>query len=189
MRLAGMIKQVTVPPRSGRLSQHLLASFDVDCGELIPGQRVIARGLTDEGTWPDALGSKPPAEVGGTWQMISLEYELVPGFTDEDIAAAPWGSVPIVDAVYSTDVPLAWSTGDERGGLASFDVPPGEVKAVGQCGPYPLPAEAKQVFFRLFAVLDARGNRIWRSPQPVGDVVVGLADGSAQWRPKTTPAE
>ncbi|MCI2237407.1 hypothetical protein MO973_05865 [Paenibacillus sp. TRM 82003] len=180
---------MTLPPRSERLSAQLLASFDVDCGELVPGQRVIARGLTDEGTWPDALGNEPPAEAGGTWQMVSLEYELVPGFTDEQIDAAPWENVPIVDAVYRTDAPLAWSTGGEHGGMASFETPPGQVKAIGQCGPYPLPPEAEQVSFELFAVLDAQGSRVWASSRPVGAVVVDVASGTAHWRPAASKTE
>ncbi|MFD0481528.1 hypothetical protein ACFQ46_02895 [Kineococcus sp. GCM10028916] len=102
--------------------------------------------------------TQPPAEVGGTRQMVSLEYELVVGFTDEDLAAAPWDGVLLVDAACSTDIPLAWSTGDEHGGRTSFDSHPGEVEAIGRCGPYRLPAQAKQVFFHLFAVLDARGK-------------------------------
>lgn len=175
---------MTVPPRSGRLSPDLLVRFDVDCGELVLGRRVVARGLVDEGSWPDALGNEPPADVGGTWRMVSLEHELVPGFTDEEIAAAPWEHVPVVDAVYRTDVPLTWSTGDEDGGPAGFDTPPGEVKAVGRCGPYPLPEGARQLSFDLFAVLDAWGHRTRRSSAPVGSVVVDLTTASARWVPR-----
>lgn len=86
-----------MPPRSPRLANRLLATFDLDCGELVPGHRLIARGLADEGrSSDDFLGGTDNVEQ----QMIGLEYEPVPGITAEEAAAAGVKDLT-VDAGYS----------------------------------------------------------------------------------------
>ncbi|NAZ83870.1 hypothetical protein GTR02_18835 [Kineococcus sp. R8] len=170
-----------MPPRSPRLSDRLLATFDLDCGELIPGHRLIARGLADEGRSKDDFR-------GGTdnieQQMIGLEYELVPGITAEEAAAAGVRDL-IVDAGYSVDVPLVWSTGDERSGPSSQWKPTGGPSSAGQFGPHPLPAGAGRVRFTLHPVT-AEGiaaGHPYGAPEPAGQVVIELGAGTARWDP------
>lgn len=170
-----------MPPRSPRLSDRLLATFDLDCGELIPGHRLIARGLADEGRSSDDLagGTDNPEE-----QMVGLEYELVPGITAEEAAAAGVHDLT-VDAGYSVDVPLTWNTGDERSGPLSQYEPEGGPSSAGQFGPHPLPDGARQVRFTLYPVLAERVavGHPHAGPEPAGQVVIELGAGTARWVP------
>jgi hypothetical protein len=68
----------------------LLVSFDVDCGEVVPGRHLRLRGLRDEGRWPDRLGNRLPDEVQGSSQMVSLHWEVVPPVREDDPDAARW---------------------------------------------------------------------------------------------------
>jgi hypothetical protein len=43
--------------------------------------------------------------------MVALAYELLPGVTAAEEAGREPGSPFTVDATYSADVPLTWSTG------------------------------------------------------------------------------
>jgi len=66
----------------------MILSFDVDCGELIPGHRFVARGLAGRSRLPipeewDGDSAEYErmlkfADAGG-YPGFSLEYELVPG--------------------------------------------------------------------------------------------------------------
>ena len=41
---------MSLPPRSPRISQPMLVTFDISCGDdLLPGHTFVARGLADEG--------------------------------------------------------------------------------------------------------------------------------------------
>jgi hypothetical protein len=68
----------------------MLLEFDVDCGELIPGHRFIARGLGGPLVLPipdywdgDSSEYERMLEflTAGGYPGFSLEYELVPGVT------------------------------------------------------------------------------------------------------------
>ncbi|MGI4896043.1 MAG: hypothetical protein ACRYF3_13115 [Janthinobacterium lividum] len=170
-----------MPPRSPRLSDRLLATFDLDCGELIPGHRLIARGLADEGRSSDDLaGGVDNTEE----QMVGLEYELVPGITAEEAAAAGVYDFT-VDAGYGVDVPLAWNTGDERSGPLSQYRAEGGPSSAGQFGPHPLPDGARQVRFTLYPVMAERvaAGHPYAGLEPAGQVVIELGAGTARWVP------
>lgn len=176
---------MTSIPRSPRLPEKMILSFDVECGDLFPGHRVIARGLVDGGRSRDDLTSRDHA--GNTeCQMVSLSYELVPGVTREDESSRQEGRAFTVDATYAADVPLAWSTGGSGpdglpgpGSAESYDeVVWGGESTLGELGPWPVPEGARRLTFWLHPV---DGDRA------AGTVCVDLATGQAQWKTTTAP--
>lgn len=58
-----------------------LHTFNVDCGEVIPGHRLVATGLRDDGLSNDTMNADYmrhyPAKT--VHRVASLTYELVPG--------------------------------------------------------------------------------------------------------------
>lgn len=139
---------MTLPPRSDRLPT-MLRTFDVDCGDdVFPGHRLVVRGLADHGRSRDDLTSRDQS-ANIECQMVALAYELLPGVTAAEEAAREPRSAFSVDATYSADVPLAWSTGGSGptglGGPGSCEscdeaIWGGET-TVGESGPWPVPEE------------------------------------------------
>ena len=172
---------MTLPTRSNRLPT-MMRSFDVDCGgDLFPGHRVVVRGLADHGRSRDDLTSRDHSD-NVECQMVALAYELLPGVTAAEEAAREPGSTFTVDATYSADVPLAWSTGGSGptgpggpGSCESYDeaIWGGET-TVGESGPWPLPDGARRLTFWLTGP-DAQ--------HPAGTVDVDLDTGQADWTP------
>jgi len=161
----------------------MLRTFDVDCGDdLFPGHRVVVRGLVDYGRSRDDLTS---LDHSGNveCQMVSLAYELLPGVTAVEAAARKPGTAFSVDATYSADVPLTWSTGGSGptglggpGGCESYDeVHWGGETTVGESGPWPVPEGARRLTFWLMGP-DGDGR-------PAGTVTVDLETGQADWLP------
>lgn len=171
---------MTSIPRSVRLPSEMLVSFDVECADLFPGHRVVARGLVDAGRSADDLTSRD--QTGHEeCQMVSLSYELVPGVTREEAARRAEGVPFTVDATCGADVPLAWSTGGSGPdgspgpcGTESYDeVVWGGASTLGELGPWPVPEGARLLTFWLFSV-DAE--------RAAGTVIVDLVTGGARWQ-------
>src|SRR3954453_3483540 len=139
---------MTLPPRSDGLPATDIIAFDVDCGELIPGHRFIARGLVDDGRSADDLTSGDQTRHQEL-QMVSLAYELVPGVTAAE-AAEGAGADFGVEATYATDVPLSWTTGGGGFGPGSIDEYAGGASTGGASGPWPLPDDAARLRFTLY---------------------------------------
>jgi hypothetical protein len=175
---------VPLPLRSIRLP-GMLHAFDVDCGDdVLPGHRLVVRGLADHGRSRDDLTSRDHSG-NVECQMVALVFELVPGVTAAEEAAREPGTPFTVDATYGADVPLPWSTGGSGptglggpGSHESYDeVRWGGESTVGESGPWPVPAGARRLTFWV------------RGPDhqhPTGTVTVDLGTGSAVWAPLTT---
>ncbi|HUN36050.1 MAG TPA: hypothetical protein VMU95_28970 [Trebonia sp.] len=160
----------------------MLLSFDVDCGELVPGHHFIARGLGgpyrlripedwdgDSGQYEQMLAFE---EAGG-YPGFSLEYELVPGVGPVESGAALFRY--LVGVAYSADVELPWFPAD-GGAIAPFN---GGNATHGSRGDWPLPPDAVILTFSLAAV-NAAG--FTDDDHPAGDLVVDVTRGTAVWR-------
>lgn len=144
----------------------MLVSFDLDCGELVPGHHFVARGVADAGVIP-AFGDNEAA--GG----ISLEYELVPGVEPMDDGASVLRY--LVGIEYSADVELPWDPND-GGVIAPFE---GGASTHGSRGSWPLPRGASRLTFTLFAV----GDSGFPKSEPAGSINVDLSARTGVWRP------
>jgi hypothetical protein len=174
---------MTLPLPSSRLPK-LLRTFDVDCGyDLFPGHRVVVRGLADHGRSRDDLTSRDHSR-NVECQMVALAFELLPGVTAAESTACEPGTSFTIDATYSADVPLPWSTGGSgptgSGGPGSHETYDearwGGETTVGESGPWPVPEGARRLTFWLSGPGDRR---------PAGTVTVDLVTGLADWRAAT----
>lgn len=173
-------------PEGGGAGKGLLLTFDVDCGEVVPGRHLHLRGLRDEGRWPDRLGNRLPDHVQGNWQMVSLDWELDPPVREDDPDAAKWYQHEVADVEYRVDPALDWDLRTASGvGGGTVDATPGQPSFHGTYGPYPLPADARQVSFAVFPYRDRRliddSCVIEGSHDAVGQVVIDLTSGAARW--------
>lgn len=182
-----------LPARSPALRDRpMIVTFDVDCGELLPGHRFLARGLSGPAVLPlpeplleeddefrIAADDEPAEEYrrpdqvaldvagGAGYPGFSLEYELVPGLREgQDLFKA------LVGIQYDADVPLPWDPGDS-GVLAPFE---GGSSTHGSRGDWPLPPDARVLTFTLSPPMAAGGA-------PLGQLVVQLDTEDAQWVP------
>jgi len=161
----------------------MILSFDVDCGELVPGHRFIARGLSGPSRMPipdDWDGNSAEYERmlefedAGGYPAFALEYELVPGVTAAEGAEDFFRYLAGID--YHADVELPWYPTD-GGAIAPFE---GGAATHGARGDWPLPPEATILTFALFGTTQAGfGDR----ENPTGVLVVSLIRGEAVWHP------
>lgn len=173
-----------VPPRGAVFNgRPMILSFDVDCGELIPGHHFIARGLGGPFRLPihenwdgDSAEHEQMLEFeeAGGYPGFSLEYELVPGVS----AAEAGGDFfrYLVGISYTADVELPWRPTD-GGAIAPFE---GGDATHGSRGDWPLPPDATVLTFSLAGV-NAAGFA--DNDNPAGDLVVDVVRGDAVWRP------
>jgi hypothetical protein len=173
-----------LPPRGEVFNgRAMLLSFDVDCGELVPGHHFIARGLGGpfrlpipddwDGDVTEHAEMLELLEAGG-YPGFTLEYELVPG-----VAAARGGDSLfgyLIGVSYHADVELPWWPND-GGTIAPFE---GGDATHGFRGDWPLPPNATVL---TFSIGGAGPAGTFEEESPAGDLVVDLARGSAAWRP------
>jgi hypothetical protein len=59
---------------------------DVNCGEVLPGHRLVARGLRDDGYSNDSLNGDYMGHYNGkpVHRVVSLVYALIPGLPQPD---------------------------------------------------------------------------------------------------------
>lgn len=162
--------QPKLPERGAALrDRRFLLSFDVDCGELIPGHHFVARGLSDVGKltqsdWEPDASTEPV-------QAFAFEYELVPGVPPGEDASGFFQY--LVGIAYDCDVDLPWEPAD-GGAIAPFE---GGAATHGARGDWPLPAGARTLTFALYGI-DASGHP---REQPAGELLVDLGKGTARW--------
>ena len=157
-----------LPPRSPALAgRTFLLSFDLDCGELLPGHRFIARGLEDDGPLDAPEWDESHTDATHV-QGFSFEYELAPGVPPQ--AGRDFFRY-LVSISYDADIELPWEPVD-GGAIAPFE---GGPSTHGTRGSWPLPDGARLLTFTLSG--DAT------SDAPAGDVVVDLVTRSARWVP------
>lgn len=139
----------------------MIVSFDLDCGELIPGHRFIARGI-----------ARAQPASSGELDRISLEYEIVPGVTEQEHREK--GLFAFIVAIdYSPDVPFGEPVAD-FGAIAPFK---GGPSTHGSRGNWPLPAGASRLLFRLVGRQSSGDS--WDAL--TGTLEVNLVSGSARW--------
>jgi hypothetical protein len=155
----------------------MMLSFDVDCGELVPGHHFIARGLGGPRRLPVPEEMLEFEEAGG-YPGFSLEYELVPGVSAAEAEANVFRY--LVGVSYTADVELPWFPND-GGAIAPFE---GGDATHGSRGDWPLPPDARVLTFSLAGV-DAAG---FADPEnPAGELVVDVKRGTAVWHPAVDP--
>jgi hypothetical protein len=142
----------------------MIVSFDLDCGELVPGYRFVGRGVAD-------CGLMPPFDGHSAVPGISLEYELVPGVAPLDNPAEMFRF--LVGVEYTADAELPWEPND-GGAIAPFE---GGPSTHGSRGDWPLPDGARSLTFTLFPV-GASGSQ---SLDPAGAIEVDLIERTAVW--------
>lgn len=175
----------------------MLLSFDVDCGEALPGHRFVARGLSgplvlplpvpsdddddddgDDDEDPPVTPDSEPAEEYRSPEQVALDVDGrdgYPGFSLEYelVPGLPEG-YNFFDALlgiwFEADVPLPWEPGDS-GALAPFK---GGVSTHGSRGAWPLPPDAQVLTFTLHPPLAMQGASL-------GRLVVQLESGDAHW--------
>ena len=138
---------------------RMLISFDVDCGELVPGHSFIARGVAYQ----------PPTADGR--RRVSLEYELVPGVTLEE--ESKLGRLDFIVGIdCSSDPPMAYSPGD-LGAIAPFV---GGETTHGSRGSWPLLRDTYELRFTITGRSVAASDRA-----PTGTLFVNLRESSVHW--------
>ncbi len=163
-----------LPPRCRVLqATPMLLSFDVDCGELLPGHRFVARGLSG----PERLQVDGPLDSGAVDDGFFLEYELVPG-----VPASPSSSVVATRVRVSFDAGGAFPADLHDGGAIAPFV--GGPTTHGSRGPWPLPPGARVLTFALTGPVVTGAEAV---PAPVGRLVVDLDRRDAHWELATTP--
>jgi hypothetical protein len=164
-------------PDSFQASHPLLISFEIDCGTLVPGHRVSLTGLSDHGFSRDDLaGGEHPVAC----QMVSLEYDLLPGVRAGE-AADGFDERFLLLATYHADVDLPWTTAGAGGlGPAEIELFAGGDRTHGALGPWPVPAGARTLTFVLRRPPAAAGESVDRV---AGEVVIDLAAEVAGWTP------
>ncbi len=172
----------------GMTGNGMVVTFDLDCGEVVPGRHLHLRGLRDEGRWPDRLGNRLPDHVEGNWQMVSLVWEVVPGVRKDDPDAAKWYEHDVAAVEYRVDPPLTWDLSSASGvGGGTVNADPRRPSTHGTYGPYPLPAGAREVSFTVFPYVDRRvspgtaDDVIEGSQHPAGRAVIDLRYAAARW--------
>ncbi|MGJ7440540.1 hypothetical protein [Aquipuribacter sp. MA13-6] len=183
----------------------LLCTFDVDCGEVLPGHRFIARGLSGPSELPLPWGDeddedgedgedgedeyRSPEQIAldmagrSGYPAFALEYELVPGIPP----SAEEGSFfdHLVGITYDADVLLPWD-GDDGGAIAPFEGGPSTHRSRGE---WPLPPDARVLTFTLFPPMSLADDGSDEGPKPLGRLVVDLETSSGRWVPEQASAE
>lgn len=172
-----------LPPRGAVFrGRAMMLSFDVDCGELIPGHHFIVRGLGGPFRMPicdgmvddDAEDERLRLEFGDVgYPAFTLEYELVPGVSATEAGEDFFRF--LVGVCYDADVKLPWYPND-GGVIAPFE---GGDATHGARGDWPLPPGAAVLTFSLTGV----GTDGFCGNDPAGDLVVDVVRGDARWHP------
>ena len=150
--------------RHNRAAPAVIASFEVDCGELSPRYRFIAR----------SLGTAGMVKRGSDLcRLVFLNYELRP-LIDRD----EWPSIPMLfDApiICSPDhlVPVADGDGQDQHHKVAGS------RVIARRGPWPLSGRVKLVRFRISQQTPPGRPP---DPTPAGTLIVDLSGKRAVWR-------
>ena len=162
-------------PDSFRSVDPRLVEFEIDCGELIPGHRVVLAGLSDNGHSRSDLTSR---EQEIACQMVSLEYALIPGVRPDEVVQG-FDERFLLLAGYHADVELPWTTAGFNGlGPSGIELFAGGEHTNGTLGPWPVPDGARRLTFVLHRPPSSGVDP--RTPV-VGTLDVDLAERVAEW--------
>lgn len=165
----------------------MLLSFNVDCGELLPGHRFVARGLREDGYSDDSVNGEYMGHYEGkpVHPVVSLVYALIPGLSQPEDG----GNGLDVDVRVVLDPPAdpaVWGAvltmGSER------DARPGGSETAGAFGPFVLPEATKRVTVELeqisIAPTDSPRRTESGSERRLGTLEIELTSGTARWTPE-----
>lgn len=157
-------------------------SFDVDCGDVLPGHRLFATGLRVDGRSDDDdhAGYSEHRSGKPVHAMASLTYVITPalptdlGGRDIDVRVR---LTPPADTAFW---PPVMSTGGEREEI------PGATRTRGAFGPFILPSTTRLVMAELADVAVGVGKNAVMDvhpPRTLGALTVELATRTATWTP------
>lgn len=162
----------------------MLVPLDVDCGEVLPGHRLVVRGLRDAGCSDDATNGDCMDHYEGkpVHRVASLVYALVPGLSLEEHQ----GHLDI-DVRVTLDPqpdPVVWGSALTMGG--ERDARAGRAETVGVFGPFVLPEATRRLVATVTQIALSRFGEPSSPTRGAGDlgaVEVDLASGAAHWTP------
>jgi len=164
----------------------MLLSCNVDCGEVLPGYRLVARGLRDDGFSNDSLNGDYMGHYEGkpVERVVSWVYALIPGLSQPEHGANGLD----VDASVALDPPPdpgVWgpvlALGGEREGR------PGGSETAGAFGPFVFPEGTERVTVELRQItlvpVDAPRAMEVNGERRLGTLELEIPSGAAQWTP------
>ena len=161
-------------------------SCNVDCGEVLPGHRLLARGLRDDGYSDDSPNGDYTGHFEGepVHRMGSLSYAFVPGLSQPECG----GSGLDVDADVALDPPpdpAVWGSALIMG--AERDGRPAGSETAGAFGPFVFPEGTERVRVRLRQVtlvpVDAPRVTETAAERWLGTLDLDVRAGAAHWTP------
>lgn len=164
----------------------MLLSCNVDCGDVLPGHRLVAKGLRDDGYSNDSLNGDYMEHYEGkpVHRVASLVYALIPGLSQPDRGSNGLD----VDARVVIDPPpdpAVWGSVLTMG--AERDARPGGSETAGAFGPFVLPEGTERVSIELsqFTLGPTDSQRGVETPEErrLGTVELDIASGAAHWTP------
>lgn len=162
----------------------MLVPLDVDCGEVLPGHRLVVRGLRADGYSDDADKSDYMGHYEGkpAHRVVSLVHAFVPGFSVEEHQ----GGLDI-DVTVTLDPqpdPAVWGSVLTMGG--ERDAGADQPETLGAFGPFVFPEATAQVVVTLTQIAISREGEptpVTRGAGILGTVEVNVSSGAAHWQP------
>lgn len=164
---------------------RMLLCFNIDCGEVLPGHRLVTQGLREDGYSNDGRNGDYMDHHEGkpVHPVASLTYALVPGLTREE-----QDNSRDIDASAVLDPPLdpdEWGTVITMGG--ERDARPGGPEIAGAFGPFAFPEATKRLTVTLTQITVFRAG----SPTPtaqvtdqvLGTLEVDVSSATGYWTP------
>ncbi|MCY1141545.1 hypothetical protein OWR29_26405 [Actinoplanes sp. Pm04-4] len=152
-----------------------VVDFEIDCGELVPGHRVVLTGLSDNGRSRSDLTSR---EQEMACQTVSLEYALIPGVRPDEVVEG-FDEEFMLLAGYHADVELPWTTAGFSGvGPSGIDLFDGGERTNGTLGPWPVPDGARRL---TFVLRRPPSSRVDPHTPVAGTLDVDLVERVAEW--------
>ena len=154
-------------------------TFDLDCGELVPGHHFVATGFARRGSAADRLHSDYVRSTFGLDTddpVFALEYRLVAvePVRGSAIEERPLREVTVEAGFTELDeAGNALLTADSSAGAIGF---PADAPAGGELGPWPVRPGTRSVVVAL-----ALPRGVAPHGRPVGDLRLDLAGGTATW--------
>lgn len=161
-------------------------SCDVDCGEVLPGHRLIARGLRDDGYSNDSFNGDYMGHYEGkpVHRVVSVVYAFTPGLPPprEHCDYLDIDAMVVLDPSPDPAVSgLVLTMGGER------DARPGGSETAGAFGPFMFPEETKRVNVELSQITlvptDAPRPAAAATGRRLGTLELEITSGAAYWTP------
>ncbi len=154
-------------------------TFDLDCGDVLGGRRLIATGIRVDGTSGDRVHADYSEHVEGkpVCPMVSLTYRITPALPEPGDGRDIYATVRFDPAPDPTFWDQDLAPGAEQ--------VPGATSTEAAVGPFALPDGTERITIHLVeATVTAGAGASSREPdRDLGEVVVDLPTRSARWQP------